>query len=183
MGQYVYSWITVAVLAVLAEMLLPGGKGGRTSGHVRFLAGICILAALIPTVRESVIRIEELMENKDEWSIPSDDATQNYTARFEEQLSKITKEAWEAQVYDLLRDEFSVPREACLVSATVEKQADGAVTVSRISIRFSGKAVLVSPRQIRSRVEARLSVPCDVSADLSGISKYSACGEGFFSSD
>ena len=166
MGQYVYSWITVAVLAALAELLLPGGKGGKTAGHVRFLAGICILAALIPAVKESAIRIEDLMENKDEWSIPSGDATQNYTSHFEEQLSQITKEAWETQVYEFLRDEFFISREDCVVSAVVEKQADGMVAVTQITVYLSGKAVLVSPRQIRSRIEARWSVPCDVSSDF-----------------
>lgn len=166
MGQYIYAWVTVAVLAALAEMLLPGGKGGKTAGHVRFLAGICILAALIPVIGESVTRIEKLMERDDPWLIPEGDASQNYEERFEEQMKGVVKEAYENQAYELLQSEFSISREDCKVSADVARLEDGTVAVSRISVCLWGKAALAASRLVSSRLESRLSVPCDVRTEM-----------------
>ena len=166
MSGYVYAWITVAVLAALAEMLLPGGKGCKTAGHVRFLAGICMITALIPAVKEGTEWLGDFADDPKGWLDGMDAAAGAYSACFDEQLLSITEEAWKSSVYKLLKDEFSVSAEDCLVSVTVVKGEDGSFALTDMTVRLSGKAVLVSLRQVRSLIEDRLAVTCNVTADI-----------------
>ncbi len=165
MAQYVYAWITVAVLAVLSELLLPGGKSGKMAGHMRFLAGLCVLIALLPVIKDGVIRLRDMAEGNYELALPEGEKG-DYEACFRENLAHLTQEQYEAWVYDTLQREFSIGQENCIAEVSVEDHGNGVPVITAVSIRLSGKAILKDPRRIESRISTALSAPCTVSVDL-----------------
>ena len=121
MRQYIYAWITVAVLATLSEMMIPGGRQGKTAGHFRFVAGLCVLIAMLPTVKEGLSRVYSVADGSYELMLPSDEAyDQNYEAFFSDHMEAITREQYEAWVYDALLREFSLPEDE--VMAVIQMQ-------------------------------------------------------------
>ena len=169
MNEYIYAWITVALLAVLAELLLPGGRNGKLAGHVRFLAGLCILAALVPTVKEGINRLSDLADGDQVLTFPSIEAGQDYDAYFSDHLSDMTKEKCEAWVYEALQKHFSLPRDQCLVLVTVEADDKGLPLVASVEICLYGTAILVNSHSIETFISTQLSTPCTVSVDLDGM--------------
>lgn len=165
MAQYVYAWITVAVLSVLSELLLPGGKGGKMAGHMRFLAGLCVLIALLPVVKDGLAHLRDLAEGDYEIVLPEGEKG-DYEACFRESLADLTKEQYEVWVYDTLQREFAIDKENCVAEVTVAHHGDGVPSITAVFISLSGKAILKDPRQIESRIGTALSVPCMVSVDL-----------------
>lgn len=168
MGQYIYAWIIVAVLAALSELISPSGGQGKMTGHMRFIAGLCILAALLPTVKEGVLFLKDLGESGYESVMPElpSDGDHSYDAYFYDHLSGMTKEGAEAWVYDTLSERFSVDRQDCRVLVAVESGAEGVPVIASVNISLSGKGILANPHKIEAYVTEQLSVPCTVSADL-----------------
>ncbi len=169
MNEYIYAWITVALLAVLAELLLPGGKSGKMAGHMRFLAGLCILAALVPTVKEGIARLNDLADGDHAMTFPSVEAGRDYDAYFSDHLSDMTKEECEAWVYEALQKHFSLPRDKCFAVVTVETDDKGIPLVASVEICLYGTAMLANPHSIESYISTQLSAPCIVSVDLDGM--------------
>lgn len=169
MSEYIYAWISVAVLAALAELMLPGGKSGKTAGHMRFLAGLCILAALIPTVVEGVERLQALSEEDLLGILSSEDIKADYEARFDEQLSTMTREQCETWVYAALEERFSVSREQCYVEAVVDVTDEGVPRILSVAVCLYGTAGLKDPHSIERYLSSQLSVPCTVAVDFDGV--------------
>ena len=168
MAQYIYIWMTVAVLAALAELISPGGRQGRLTGHVRFIAGLCVLVALLPAVKEGISRVKTFGEDGYEIILP--DGKQDYGAYFEEGLEGITREQCEKWVYDVLEGHFAIQREDVGVLITVNTPETGYPEITGVSICLYGKAMLKDPHEIQRYIEACLGVPCTISVDLKKVS-------------
>ncbi len=163
MRQYISIWIAVVVLAVLAEWLIPGGKQGKMTGHIRFLIGLCLIVSFLPAAKAGM---EFLIDLGDE-SFPavSDKTDAVYQDAFSEQISHVTQEAVENWVYEMLEQRYAVPRDHCAVVAhmvTIENLPQ----IQKISIVLKRTAILQNPHVIEKYVTDMLSVPCSVSVDL-----------------
>lgn len=166
MNDYLYAWITVAVLAAIAELLAPGGKSGKLTGYLRFLAGLCILLAFLPTIKEGVKLLTNMKDGDLDTWLSGSDMTEDYEACFNESLCGLTREQCEGWIYDTLRTEFSINREDCLAQVTVVESEDGIPSVTKVSIVLSGRAVAKDPFPIRNRMSSAFSAPCEVAVDV-----------------
>ncbi len=167
MSHYIYAWISVAVLATLAELMVPGGQQGKTVGHLRFVAGLCVLIALLPTLKEGVSRLYEITEGSYDITLPEgEDAAEVYDAYFSDNMAAITREQYEAWVYGALSQAFSLSRDQ--VWAVIHMRAEeGLPELVSVEICLIGTGILKNPHQIKAYMEEHLSVPCTVSASLS----------------
>lgn len=166
MSQYIYAWISVAVLATLSELMVPGGQQGKTTGHLRFVAGLCVLIALLPTVKEGVSRLYELSDGAYDITFPEgENVAEGYDAFFSDKMADITRDQYEAWIYDALAQEFSLSEDQALTVIHMN-EAEGLPVLASVEICLIGTGILKNPHQIKTYMEAHLSVPCTVSADL-----------------
>ena len=124
------------------------------------------MIAMLPTVKEGLSRVYSVADGSYELMLPSDEAyDQNYEAFFSDHMEAITREQYEAWVYDALLREFSLPEDE--VMAVIQMQeTEGIPCLTSVEICLFGAGILQNPHLIKDYVEAQLSVPCTVSVGL-----------------
>ncbi|MBE6557979.1 MAG: hypothetical protein E7661_03080 [Ruminococcaceae bacterium] len=165
MASYIYTWITVAFLAALAELMAPGGPGGKLTGHLRFVAGLCVLLALLPAVREGVAKLQDLADNAYDLSV-SEDAEKDYQQQFQASLTDMTADACESWVMTALETYFSISKDKCRVSVSVILDHNDTPSLSSVEICLLEEAILKNPHSIEKYITGQLSVPCTVRVEL-----------------
>ena len=165
MSQYVYAWITVAVLATLSELMISGGQQGKTAGHLRFVAGLCVLVAMLPAVKAGIYRLYEIADGAYEIQLPGgEDGENDYNGYFSENILSITREQYEVWIYDALEREFALS-DGRVVAVVHMQETGGVPALAAVDICLMGTGILKNPHEIEAYVERQLSVPCTVSVD------------------
>jgi len=160
--SYIISWILVAILSALAEFLIPGGRGGKLTGYVRYVAGLCILISLVPTISEGVGYIRDLSTDVS-MNLIFDEAYADHHLHFMSYLSEVTQEEYETWLLNTLEEQFGITREDCEITVTMDQEGEVPMLAS-VGIGLSGKALLVDPHRIEGYVREKLSVACTVYA-------------------
>ena len=166
--------LLTAVGAAIIERLLPDKDGGAT-GAARFVAGLCLLIALLQPLLNGISLLRALSASdgtslaerlNSQWTqnAPSDQALgeENQAALFADQLAAMGKEQVEAWVSASLNDRFGIPPADAKVTAACT--SDGStVTLTDVWISLTGTAVFTNPHIIEDWFEERLNCPCRVS--------------------
>lgn len=156
MAPYIISWILVALLSAIAEFLTPVG---RLRGHIRYVAGLCILVALIPPLAQGLDAMTDLADRLPE-EIPMTEAI-GYQAYFMEYLSDLTAEEYQNWLGDRLHEVYGISREDCGITVEMREEGDLPMPAS-VHIGLRGKAVLTDPHALEGYVEKALGTSCTV---------------------
>lgn len=163
---YLLSLLTASLAAAIAELLAPKGEGGRITAHIRMVAGLFLLVALLNPLREGIrllrdtalgdpaARLEDL--------IPSDLET-DYTAVFGDSLTSISSREVEAWITTELESRFDIPPSGCRVWVSCSYEED-TLTVTEARIALLGQYTLKDPHPIESYFTNQLNCPCFVTA-------------------
>ena len=165
MITYVYAFILTAVVAVTVEMLTPAGEGGRLGSHVRFIAGLCLLIALIQPLREGISILRSVADGRVSWPweemIP--EAETDYEAILRDELTSLGKMEAEAWVSAVLMERFGIPKENHTCTVTVSLGDDGMTPViDGVTILLTGASIFQNPHAIEAYITDRLRCSCTV---------------------
>lgn len=165
MKEYLYAWILVAVLAVLAEWMLPRGIQAKMTGSFRFLAGLCLLVAFLPVAKEGIERIQSFGESDvyAEWEAEVGSAAEPY---FQAYLSDVTAESCQTWVLETLASRFGVSASQCEVAVTVTVGTNDVPAISEVQICLYGQEIFKNPHEIEAYIEEKLATTCLVSVGM-----------------
>lgn len=164
MSAYILPLLAASLAAALVELLAPKGDGGRIAAHVRMIAGLYLLVALLNPLREGLDLLRSAAEGdltaRLEGSVTAY-TPEDYEAFFRASLSALGKDETQAQVTSALESVFGIPSDACAVEAVCE--SDGETLILReVRIGLKGKYALKNPHPIEKYFADALGCPCYV---------------------
>lgn len=166
MRSYVFSILSAALLATMAERLAPHGEGGRLSASVRMVAGLFILLTLLSPVKEGIRLLREAAEGeltaRVEAMLPTEG--NDYAALFEDTLTGLGEGEITACVTAAMEESFGVPPSGCRVWVDCN-YGEGVLTVSEIRICLTGKYLLVDPHPVEAYFGELFGCPCYVTVE------------------
>ena len=167
MSYYILSLLSASLAAAIIELLSPKGEGCRMASHIRMIAGLFLLVALLNPLREGIRLLRDAAEgniaSRVESLIPSDIQT-DYEAVFGENLAAIGSDEVKSWVTDTLKARFDIPPTGCKVSVTCAYDGE-TLTVTEVRISLLGKYMLQDPHPIESYFTQQLTCPCYVTVD------------------
>ncbi len=168
MKVYILTILSASLVAAVIELLAPKGEGGRISSHVRLIAGLFLLVALLHPLREGILYLQSAAEG-------------NLTDRLAEVIPEASDEDFEevflgvltdrgaleteAWVLSALETVFHIPPTACTVEAICEAEGN-ALALREVRIALSGDDSWKDPHPIEAYVSAQLQCPCYVTVRL-----------------
>ena len=161
MNGYVMALVMTGIAAAVAELLSPSE---RLAGHIRLVAGLCVLLALLAPIGSVAEYVHGVSEGGlDVGEILPELEYEDYGESFAEELVRITAKETEAWVSDALENRFGVPPSAREIYVRAEMTGDGqAPTLARVDIVLHTSAILQNPHDIQAFVESNLKCPCTV---------------------
>lgn len=164
MNSYILTLLSASLAAAVVELLSPKGEGGKLTSHVRMVAGLFLLAALLNPLRAGLDLLRDAV-NGDltahlESMLPHGD-TDSYEAAFGDTLTSISRTEVEAFARSALQTEFGIPPENCAVSAVCTYEEE-LLTLSELRISLIGAHALDNPHPIEAYFTDRLKCPCHV---------------------
>ena len=164
MNAYILTLLAASLAAAVAELLAPKGEGGRLSSHVRMIAGLFLLVALLEPLGEGIRLLRDTADGdlaaRVEDLIP-DGVETDYGVVFGDSLAAMGKEEVSSWVTETLNTRFGIPSEGCTVSVSCS-YGEETLTVTDVRICLTGRYVLQDPHPIESYVSRQLDCPCYV---------------------
>lgn len=164
MNGYVLTVLGASLAAAMIELLSPKGEGGRIASHVRMIAGLFLMVALLGPLREGILFLKSAAEgnltNRLAEVIPEQIST-DYEAAFRDTLVGVGKEETEAWVITVLDTVFGIPPGACTVEAVLQTEGK-TLTLEEVRIALSQKHALENPHPIETYISSQLQCPCYV---------------------
>ena len=167
MKQYVFSLLAASLVAAVVELLCPKGQGDRVVSHIRMLAGLYLLVALVTPLREGINLLRSAaagdLASRVESLIPSDGEA-DYGEVFGDSLTAISQGEVEAWVRSTLEREFGIPSEGGTVWVACAYHGE-TLTVNEIRISLHPPYALSDPHPIEVYYMNQLGCPCYVTVD------------------
>ncbi len=166
MSGYVLSLCAAALVAAMAELLSPGGPGGQTTRHVRAVAGLFVLLAMLVPLRDGIRALSSLADGDISGDlsemVPSVE-TVDYEDAFYTSLATYTADEVVLYIKTTLSSEFFVSPENATVSVICDPPAaETSLRICEIRIALSGTDSLRDPHPIEAYFEAALGAECFV---------------------
>lgn len=162
--SYIFSLLSASLAAAVVELIAPKGEGGRLAAHVRMVAGLFLLAALLTPLREGLDILQAAAEgdlaNRIESGIRNA-SPEDYEAAFQASLAGLGKTETESWVTETLQTRFSIPRSDCVVEAVCDAE-NGVLTLCELRIGLKGGSRLQNPHPIEAYFAETLQCPCFV---------------------
>lgn len=168
MNAYILSLLAASLFAAVAELLAPKGEGGRLADHVRMVAGLFLLVALLNPLQEGIGILREAADGDltRRWEEMLPDAgNEGYEDAFSSSLATVSREEVEAWVISALDTVFGIPPSSCTVEVLCEATASS-VQLLEVRIALHGATVFENPHPIEAYVTAQLQCPCFVTVRL-----------------
>ena len=167
MKTYILSLLTASLAAAVVELLAPKGEGGRMASHIRMIAGLFLLVALLTPMREGIAFLRDATDGdlsaRVEDLIPSGAET-DYEAVFGDNLAAIGADEVKSWVTQSMETRFGIPADECTIWATCSYE-DETLTVTEVRISLSPAYLLQDPHPIEAYVTEQLGCPCFVTVD------------------
>ncbi len=171
MKSYVLTILAASLAAAVVEMLSPKGEGGRIAAHVRMIAGLFLLVALLEPLGVGISFLKNAtggdladLSDRLEEALP-DGYGEDYAAVFDGTLADVSRAEVEAFVVSALDTVFGVPPQDCAVEVVCAAE-EGTITLREVRIALQGGSLLKDPHPIESYVAAQLGCPCYVTVQL-----------------
>lgn len=168
MKVYILTILSASLVAAVIELLAPKGEGGRMASHVRLIAGLFLLVALLNPLREGILYLKSAAEGDltDRMAAVLPDASdEDYQEVFLGVLTDTGAIETEAWVSSALETVFHIPPTACVVEAILETEG-GTLTLREVRIALSGDYALEDPHPIEAYMNTQLQCPCYVTVRL-----------------
>ena len=167
MKPYILSLLTASLVVAVVELLAPKGEGGRMASHIRMVAGLYLLVALLNPLKEGISLLRSLADgdlvSRVESLIPSDAET-DYQGVFGDSLTAIGADEVSSWVTETMESRFGIPPEGCAVWASCAYTED-ALTITEVRISLKGSYTLRDPHPIESYFSSQLNCPCYVTVE------------------
>ncbi len=164
MNTYILTLLAASLAAAVVELLSPKGEGGKLVSHVRMIAGLFLLAALLNPLKEGISLLRDAADgdltHRLESLLPTN-TPDDYEAAFGDALTAVSRGEVEAFVVSALETDFGIPPSGCTVSVTCAYE-DGILTVTEVRIALHGRYMTQDPHPIEDHVSERLRCPCYV---------------------
>jgi hypothetical protein len=164
MNSYMITLISASLAAAVVTLLSPKGEGGKLASHVRMVAGLFLLVALLDPLRAGLDLLREVVDGDltahPELVLPEGDA-EDYGAVFGDTLTSISRAEVETYARSALEASFGIPSEDCTVSAVCIYEEES-LTLIELRISLHGSHALVDPHPIEAYFAERLECPCYV---------------------
>ena len=164
MTTYILSLLSASLAAAVVELLSPKGEGGRLTAHVRMVAGLFLLVALLNPLKEGISLLRSAAEGdltaRLEAILP-EEVPVDYEAFFGDTLTAVSRDEAEAFVVSALEGEFGIPPSGCTVSVSCAYE-DGVLTVCEVRISLRGQWITRDPHPIEDYFAERLNCVCYV---------------------
>ena len=164
MSNYIFTLLAASLAAAVVELLAPRGEGGRLTSHVRMVAGLFLLVALLEPLRAGMSLLRDAVDGELTGRLESmlpDGGDDGYGAVFGDTLTAISRDEVEAYVISALETEFGIPPEGCTVSALCAYEEE-VLTLTEVRISLHGAYTLRDPHPIEDYFAEALSCPCYV---------------------
>ena len=167
MKTYVFSLLAASLAAAVVELLAPKGQGDRVVSHIRMLAGLFLLVALVNPLREGIDLLRSAadgdLSSRVEAIIPSE-GDDGYGAVFGDSLTTISAREVEAWVLQTLEREFGIPAEGCTVWVDCAYDRE-TLTVTEVRISLRPPYALTDPHPMEAYYANQLGCSCYVTVD------------------
>ena len=164
MNSYILTLLSASLAAAVVELLSPKGEGGKLTSHIRMVAGLFLLVALLDPLRTGLALLRDATEgdltSRLESMLPHGDPD-GYEAAFGDTLTAISRTEVEAYAISALEADFGIPPEACTVSAICSYGGE-TLTLTELRISLHGSHALTNPHPIEAYFAERLECPCYV---------------------
>ena len=164
MNAYILTLLSASLAAAVAELLAPKGEGGRTASHIRMIAGLFLLVALLEPLGEGIRLLRDTAEGDPASRVESlleGGAETDYGAVFGESLTAMGEKEVSFWVTETLETRFGIPSEGCTVSV-ICAYVEETLTIKEVRICLTGRYVLEDPHPIEAYVTEQLACPCYV---------------------
>ncbi len=169
MTPYILSLLSASLAAAVVELLAPKGEGGRLTSHIRMIAGLFLLVALLNPLREGLRLLRETadgdLSSRVEALIPSDIET-DYEAVFGDNLAAIGSDEVRSWVVQVMETRFGIPAEGCAVWVACS-YGEETLTVTEIRISLTPAYLLSDPHPMEIYFAEQLNCPCYVTVAAS----------------
>ena len=163
-NSYVLTLLSASLAAAVVTLLSPKGEGGRMTAQIRMIAGLFLLAALLPPLRTGIDLLRDAVNGdltaRLESMLPHGD-TDSYEAAFGDTLTAVSRAEVEDFARSALQTEFGIPPENCAVSAVCTYEEE-LLSLSELRISLHGSHSLVNPHPIEVYFTEQLKCPCYV---------------------
>lgn len=167
MKPYILSLLSASLVAALVELIVPKGEGGRMASHIRMVAGLYLLVALLNPLREGISLLRSMADgdlvSRVESLIPSDMET-DYNGVFGDGLTAIGAEEICSWMTETMETRFGIPPEGCKAWASCA-YSDDVLTVTEVRISLQGSYALRDPYPIEAYFTEQLDCPCYVTVE------------------
>ena len=164
MNAYILTLLSASLAAAVAELLAPKGEGGRTASHIRMIAGLFLLVALLEPLGEGIRLLRNTAEgdpaSRVEDLIP-DGVETDYGVVFGDSIAAMGEKGVSFWVTETLETRFGIPSEGCTVSV-ICAYGEETLTIKEVRICLTGRYVLEDPHPIEAYVTEQLTCPCYV---------------------
>ena len=164
MKAYILTILSASLVAAVIELLTPKGEGGRIAAHVRLIAGLFLLVALLNPLREGILYLKSAAEGNltDRLAeVLPESSAEDYEEVFLGVLTDAGALETEAWVLSALETVFHIPPTACTVEAICEAEGN-ALALREVRIALSGEYMWEDPHPIEAYISAQLQCPCYV---------------------
>ncbi len=168
MKTYILTLLAASIAAAVIQLLAPKGEGGKLGEHIRMVAGLFLLVALLTPLKDGIALLRSAAEGELSEHLTvsvSDGVLGDYEAVFGAALSSVGQNEVKAWVVSELESRFGIPPSGCRVSVTciVEEEL---LSVCEVRIALRGEYVTQAPHPIESRVTEALGCPCYVTVEF-----------------
>ena len=164
MNSYILTLLSASLAAAVVTLLSPKGEGGKIASHIRMVAGLFLLVALLNPLRAGLDLLRDAVNGDLTAHLESmlpDGTPDGYGAVFGDTLTSISRAEVEAYAISALETDFGIPPENCTVSAVCTYEEE-ILTLSELRISLHGSHALNDPHPIEAYFTEQLSCPCYV---------------------
>lgn len=161
MSEYFSSIITASAILGMLEALAPRGRG--LDKYIKMIGLIIILCITVSPISQLLGQLGDgglLDDLRDEIS-GEGELDGEYRDRLNEYLNDYSSEMLKNELYAILSDKFSIPREECEISLKTE-YSEGQYHVARVQILLFGGSIFKNPYNIEEYIADLLSCECEV---------------------
>lgn len=167
MKTYVLALFGASLAAAVIELLSPRGEGGRLSSHVRMIAGLYLIVALLAPLRDGIALLQNAVSG-DLTGMIADRVPMldtDYEGVFGDHLSSLGQAEAEDYVRSALQSEFGIPPSDARVEV-ICTVTDHVPSVTEVRILLATAYATYDPHPIESYMEEAFLCPCYVTVDL-----------------
>ena len=161
MKNYLLTIILVSICIGLADVISPLENG--INKYTKTIGVLIILCVIISPISKVIQNIDENFFDKirDDLSINDNDTQNKYEDIFINYLNNFSISEINAQIKNILNQQFTIPNEECEV-IIISEEAGEKLSISKIQILLSGKSVFKNPYQIENYFSNLLKCECMV---------------------